>query len=85
MKSFSKVLVCALIGASALAFSAARASAAIVCSEHECWHAHEAYEYPPDAHVVVHPDDWHWTEHEHFAWREHPGRGYWHGDAWREF
>ena len=85
MKSFSKIAIGLIMGASALAFSAWSASAAVVCTGNDCWHAREAYEYPPEAHVTVHPDNWRWGPHERYVWREHEGRGYWHGGAWREF
>lgn len=82
MASLSKVLIGAALGAGVLALSALNASAAIVCSGAVCWHTHEAYEYPPTAGVMVHPDDWRWGAHEPYAWREHEGRGYWHGSRW---
>jgi hypothetical protein len=82
MMTLSKSLLVAALGASALAFSAMSASAAIVCNGDVCWHTHEAYEYPPDARVVVHPDDWHWGHGEHFVFREHEGRGYWRDGHW---
>ena len=85
MTSLNKALLDALAGASLLAVSAVNASAAIVCSGGACWHTHEAYDYPPAAGVVVHPDDWRWGSHEHYSWREHEGRGYWHGDRWTEW
>src|SRR6516165_5108986 len=44
------------IGAAVLAFSALSASAAIVCSGNVCWHTHESYTYPPNAHVIVPPN-----------------------------
>jgi hypothetical protein len=84
MTLFGKIAA-GVLTASTLALSAASASAAIVCSGNECWHTHEVYEFPREAGVVVHPDDWRWGEHEHYAWREHEGRGYWHGGAWRDF
>jgi hypothetical protein len=58
------------------------ASAAIVCSGNVCWHTHEAYDYPPDSKVIVHEDNWKWGPTERFSFREHEGRGYWHGDKW---
>lgn len=85
MKSLSKVLFGALAGGSLLAFSGLSASAAIVCSGPVCWHSHEAYAYPGEAHVIVHPDDWRWGPGEHYSWREHEGRGYWRGDRWIEW
>jgi hypothetical protein len=84
MTSLGKILTAAVIGAGALALSAASASAAIVCSENVCWHTHESYQYPADARVIVHPDDWRWGPSEHYTWREHEGRGYWRGERWME-
>jgi hypothetical protein len=82
MTSLTKGLVGATAGAGILGGLVVSASAAIVCSGHICWHSTETYEYPPRAHVVVHPDDWHWGPREHFVFREHEGRGYWHGTHW---
>jgi hypothetical protein len=82
MASLSKTLFGAAILAGAAAFSAGSASAAVVCSGNVCWHSHEAYEYPSDARVIVHPDDWRWGPSERFSWREHEGRGYWRGERW---
>jgi hypothetical protein len=84
MTSLNKSLLSAATGAGILAFSAISASAAIVCSGGVCWHTPRAYEYPPKAGVVVHPDDWRWGPREHFSWREHQGRGYWRGERWIE-
>jgi hypothetical protein len=80
-----KTLFCAAISVGFMAWSAASASADVVCSGRACWHTHESFEFPRDAHVVVHPDDWHWGPREHFAWREHEGRGYWRGSRWMEW
>jgi hypothetical protein len=85
MKSLSKIAFSAIVGASLLALSAASASAAIVCRGDVCWHTHEIFQYPGEAHVIVHPDDWRWGPTEHYTWREHEGRGYWHGDVWRDW
>jgi hypothetical protein len=82
MTSLTKSLVGAAMGAGLLTFSVVSASAAVVCSGKVCWHTHDAYEYPATARVVVHPDDWRWGAREHFAWREHEGRGYWRGSRW---
>lgn len=81
----SKTLLAATLGAGALALSAVNASAAIVCNGNVCWHTHESYAYPPEAGVIVHPDDWRWGPSEHFIWREHEGRGYWRGERWNEW
>lgn len=70
-------------GVAALFFTSA--SAAVVCVGPVCWHSHETYDYPPDARVVVHPDDWRWESNEKYTWREHEGRGYWRGDKWMEW
>jgi hypothetical protein len=75
-----KVVLAGLIGASALAFSAMSASAAIVCTGDVCWHTHDSYDYPPSAGVVVHEDNW--APGPSVTFREHEGRGYWHGDSW---
>jgi hypothetical protein len=62
-------------------------SSAIVCDDAgtTCWHSVERYDYPPDAHVVVHPYNWQSDNGANFAWREHKGRGYWRGSDWEEF
>jgi hypothetical protein len=52
---------------------------------HDCWHTHSVYQYPTSAHIVVHEDNWRWGDHDHFRWREHEGRGFWHGDSWEDF
>jgi hypothetical protein len=78
-------ILCGAASAGLIAFSAAGASADVVCSGRVCWHTHDAYEYPRGAHVIVHPDDWRWGAREHFAWREHEGRGYWRGSRWMEW
>jgi hypothetical protein len=86
MTVFTKVTLAALIGASAIALTATNASARIVCNtEGDCWHVHSEFNYPPEAGLVVHPDNWRWRQGEHFAWREHEGHGYWHGGSWKEF
>jgi hypothetical protein len=85
MKKIATLAALSLIGLGAAAVSSTSASAAIVCSGDDCWHAREAYSYPAEAHVIVHGDDWKWGEHDHFRWREHEGRGYWRGDRWTDF
>jgi hypothetical protein len=85
MKSLSKIALGAMVSASLLALSAASASAAIVCSGDVCWHTHESYRYPGEAHVIIHPDGWRWGPTERYSWREHEGRGYWHGGDWRDW
>jgi hypothetical protein len=78
-----KIILAAVVGAGALALSALNASAAIVCTGPVCWHTHEAYEYPPDAGVMVHEDTW--RAGPDVTFREHEGRGYWRGDSWRSW
>lgn len=85
MKRMSKILAGTAIGAGLLAISAVSASATIVCSGNVCWHTHDAYRYPPEARVIVHDDNWKWGPNEHYTFREHEGRGYWRGDAWRSW
>jgi hypothetical protein len=85
MTPLKKTILGAAMGTGMLAFSAVSASAAIVCNGPVCWHTHEAYDYPPTAGVIVHPDDWRWGPGERFSWREHDGRGYWRGDRWMEW
>lgn len=82
MKLLTKAVAGAAIGAGLLAATAVTASAAIVCSGNVCWHTHETYDYPADAHVVVHEDDWKWGPRENYTFREHEGRGYWRGKSW---
>jgi hypothetical protein len=83
MTSLSKTLFGAAMGAGIVAFSTMSASAAIVCNRHYCWHVSDAYEYPTEAGIIVHPDDWRWGPREHLIWREHTGRGYWVGARWK--
>jgi hypothetical protein len=85
MKTVTKSLLGAAAGAGILALSAIGASASVVCAGPVCWHTATVYEYPPEAGVVVHPDDWRWGSTEKYSWREHEGRGYWRGDRWMEW
>jgi len=82
MGRISRAAAGAILGAGFWAASAMSASAAIVCSGKVCWHAHEAYGYPPEARVIVHEDSWKWAPAEKFSIREHEGRGYWRDDKW---
>jgi hypothetical protein len=85
MFNFKNLIAAAALGGAAFAVSGGPTSAAIVCSGDDCWHAHETYTYPPDAHIEVHPDNWRWRGDEHRRWREHAGRGYWTNNEWRAF
>jgi opacity protein-like surface antigen len=62
-------------------------SSAIVCDQAgtTCWHSVDRYDYPTGANVVVHPYDWQADNGATYAWREHPGRGYWQGNQWTPF
>ena len=78
--TLNKILLAAAAASGLVAVSAMSASAAVVCNDNVCWHTHETYTYPPEAHVTIHEDTWKPTEH--YTIREHEGRGYWHGDTW---
>ena len=60
MRALDKFVFGSLVGAGILALSAVGASAAIVCSGNACWHVKNTYNYPSEARVVVHKDDWKW-------------------------
>ncbi len=79
--AFGAVLGGAVIGTGALAFSAVSGLAAVVCSGNVWRHTPETYSYPPEAAVMVHPDEWRGGPSKHFTWREHEGRGRRHGDG----
>jgi hypothetical protein len=85
MKVLAKTLIGAAMGAGMLAMSSVGASAAIVCQGHVCWHTHEAFDYPHEAGVVVHEDNWKAGPREKYSFREHEGRGYWRGGKWTEW
>jgi hypothetical protein len=86
MKKGHKLAAAALLGLSVAATSAATASAAVACNrEGACWHTRHRYAYRPEYGVVVHPNNWRWGAHEHYAWREHSGRGYWRNGHWERF
>jgi hypothetical protein len=76
-------LLGAAVAAAALAFSVVSASAYVACTGNVCWHVKERYNYPPSAGVIVHEDTW--SPGPGITFREHTGRGYWHGDAWTDF
>ena len=81
-----KIVVSLFSGLGLLALSSLNASARIVCNtDGDCWHVHGDFAYPPTAGVIIHPDDWRWKDGDRFAWKEHDGRGYWHGGEWRAF
>jgi hypothetical protein len=83
MNTRSEIVALALCAFGLLGLSSLSASAAIVCDNAgDCWHAQKTYTYPPSAHIVIHPNNWHWGPGEHFAWKEHEGPGYWSGGTW---
>jgi hypothetical protein len=75
----------AVIGIGGMAMTSAPASASVVCNGNVCWHTHHGYHYPASVGVVVHGDNWHWGAHDHYAWHEHTGRGYWRDGLWVTF
>lgn len=86
MKGYKKLALSAVFAVGALAFTAATASAEIVCNpEGECWHVHGHWAYHPEWGLVVHPDGWAWGPNDHYRWHEHHGRGYWHSGVWISF
>ena len=86
MNPRAKLVVIGFAGLAMVAMSSLGASARIVCNEDgDCWHTPETYVYPPAANLLIHPDDWRWRDGDHYAWKEHKGRGYWHGGEWRDF
>lgn len=86
MKITVKLAAAAILGASALAFAANDAAAAIACNgAGECWHVHRSWAYPPEAGIVIHPEGWKWGVRDKFRWHEHLGRGYWRNGVWVRF
>ena len=86
MNMRSNIVALALSVLGVLALSSLSASARIVCNtDGDCWHVHEDYAFPPGIGVEIHPDNWRWKEGEHFTFKEHQGRGYWHGGHWEPF
>ena len=86
MNAFGKLAFVAAMGIGAVTVTASNASAAIVCNgAGYCWHTQTAYSYPPGVGVVVHPNNWHWAQNDHYAWHEHEGRGYWRDGRWVQF
>ena len=85
MSKLQSLIAIAALGGAALTLSGGPTFAAIVCSGDACWHTRETFAYPPEARIVIHPDNWRWRANEHYRWREHEGRGYWAGEQWRPF
>jgi hypothetical protein len=86
MKNTIKLAAAALVTVGGLAITTASASAAIVCNaEGECWHTKAEYAYRPEFGLTVHTNDWRWGATDHYTWREHTGRGYWHNGVWVKF
>jgi hypothetical protein len=84
MRLLNQATIGVALGVGTLALSGATVSAEIACRGNVCWHAQGRSEYPPEARVIIHPDDWRWRRHEHYVWREHEGRGYWRDGRWIE-
>lgn len=84
MRPLNQATVGAALTVGILALSNASVSAEIACRGNVCWHVQGRYEYPPEARVIIHPDDWHWRRNERYVWREHEGRGYWRDGRWIE-
>jgi hypothetical protein len=87
MRTLTTMTLAALMGASALALGSSSASAArIVCNdEGDCWHVKSDFDYRPEFRLTIHHDNWRWKQGENYRWREHAGRGYWHGNTWQDF
>ena len=78
----SKYVLAALAGTALLAFSAASASAAYVCSDNVCWVVKEKYDYPKESKVIIREETW--KPSATITIRESgQGRGYYSGSAWR--
>ena len=78
--TLTKTLLAAALGLSSLAATTISASAYIACSGKTCWHVSERHNYPRDARIVIHEDNWRLGRGYRF--REHEGRGYWRGSRW---
>lgn len=87
MSSLTAKALGAALAAASLAASASTASAYVVCNQAgECWHAHDRYDYPATAGVVVHDDGWVFDRPGFYRWaKDRPGRGYWYHGHWRRF
>ena len=86
MKKLGTTIFATVIGLASWRSTSTGASARVVCNEEgDCWHVKTDYQYRPEFHVTVHPDDWRWKEGENYRWHEHEGRGYWHGGTWSDF
>jgi hypothetical protein len=72
-----------LAAAGALVLTAGNASAAVVCNDDgDCWHVQGRPDYKPELRLHIHPNNWKWSQSDHYKWREHAGRGYWRGGVW---
>ena len=80
-----KLVAMSALGAGALLASVASASAGIACAGPVCWHVADRYEYPADAKIVIHEDDWKPGPDARVTFREHTGRGYWRDEKWVEW
>ena len=81
MNVLKRSLNCAALGAGILIFSAANASAAMVCKSKAGWHAHEGCRHRARPVTVFYADDWRWGRTDQYQWRrEHGYRGYLRGN-----
>ena len=78
----------AVIGAGALAASAAPASAYVACNrEGDCWHTENRVR-APGVTFSFHNDDWYFHQkwdNDHRFRDYHTGRGYWRNGIWLNF
>ena len=80
MTRTTKTFLGTAVGAAVLALSAAGASAEIACSGNVCWHVKERHTYPAESKVIIREENW--KPGPSIRFREHEGRGYWHGRKW---
>ena len=85
MRLLNKTTLGAVLGAGALALLPRASRRQSRVGGNVCWHVQGRYEYPPEARIIIRPDDWRWRPHERYVWREHEGRGYWRGGRWIEW
>lgn len=86
MKKIHSILSVASLTLGLAVCGVSSASAGIVCNdEGDCWHTKKVFDYPSEAHIVSHDDNWKWRGGDHFDWREHEGRGFWRHHNWTDF
>jgi hypothetical protein len=87
MSTLNKKALGAAVIAGSLVASVTCANAYVVCNQAGvCWHAHDRYDYPAGAGVVIHDDGWVFDRPGFYHWgKDHNGRGYWDHSHWRRF